>query len=115
MMNDGDGLAEWKPLVDDTAIDVVTNTGAKETIPYLEKWVDLHKKLTFSKGIQSALISGKLLGRRKVTVVPKSLRSSIFRVGSYSGVFPLQHYYYIYRDHAGGEIDKSRRLEIEIK
>ena len=115
VINDNDGLAEWKPLVDDSAIDVVTTSGAKETIPYLEKWVDLKKKLTFSRGIQSALVSGKLFGRRKLTVAPKSLRNAHFSVGSYSGIFPLQHYYYVYRDRAGGEIDKGRRLEIEIK
>ena len=115
LINDNDGLAEWKPLVDDSAIEVVTTSGAKETIPYLEKWVDLKKKLTFSRGIQSALVSGKLFGRRKLTVAPKSLRNAYFSVGSYSGIFPLQHYYYVYRDRAGGEIDKSRRLEIEIK
>ena len=115
LINDNDGLAEWKPLVDDTAIDVVTTSGAKESIPYLEKWVDLRKKLTFSRGIQSAFASGKLFGRRKLTIGPKSLRNAYFTIGSYSGIFPLQHHFYHYRDRSGGKIDKSRRLEIEIK
>ena len=111
----GDGLAQWKPIVDDTAIEVVTSSRAKETIPYLEKWTDLKKNLTFSRGIESALTSGKLLGRRKILVAPKSLRDCGLQVGSYSGVFPFQHYRYYYQDRAGGEIDKNRCLEIEIK
>ena len=114
-VKEGDGLVQWKPIVDDTAIEVVTSSRAKETIPYLEKWIDLKKNLTFSRGIESALTSGKLFGRRKVTVAPKSLRDCGLHVGSYSGVFPFQHYRYYYQDRAGGEIDKNRRLEIEIK
>ena len=114
-VKEGDGLAQWKPIVDDTAIEVVTSSRAKETIPYLEKWTDLKKNLTFSRGIESALTSGKLLGRRKILVAPKSLRDCGLQVGSYSGVFPFQHYRYYYQDRAGGEIDKNRRLEIEIK
>lgn len=114
-VKDGDGLAQWESIVDDTALDVVSSSGAKERIPYLEKWIDAKKKLSFSKGIQSALTTGKLLGRRKLTVAPKSLRDSAFHVGSYSGVFPFQHYRYYYQDREGGEIDKNRRLEIEIK
>jgi hypothetical protein len=114
-VKEGDGLKEWEPIVDDTAIEVVTSSRAKETIPYLEKWVDLKKNLTFSRGIESALTSGKLFGRRKILVAPKSLRDCGLSVGSYSGVFPFQHYRYYYQDRAGGEIDKNRRLEIEIK
>lgn len=114
-IKEGDGLAEWEPIVDDTSIEVVSSSRAKETIPYLEKWVDLKKKLTFSRGIESAVTSGKLLGRREMTVAPKSMRNSSMQVGSYSGVFPFQHYRYYYQDKAGGEIDKNRRLEIEIK
>jgi len=114
-VKEGDGLAEWEPIVDDTSIEVVSSSRAKETIPYLKKWVDLKKELTFSRGIESAVTSGKLLGRREMTVAPKSIRNSSMQVGSYSGVFPFQHYRYYYQDKAGGEIDKSRRLEIEIK
>jgi hypothetical protein len=114
-VKEGDGLKEWEPIVDDTAIEVVTASRAKETIPYLGKWIDLKKSLTFSRGIESALTSGKLFGRRKVTVAPKSLRNCSLHMGSYSGVFPFQHYRYYYQDKAGGEIDKSRCLEIEIK
>ena len=114
-IKEGDGLAEWEPIVDDTSIEVVSSSRAKETIPYLEKWVDLKKKLTFSRGIESAVTSGKLLGRREMTVAPKSMRNCSMQVGSYSGVFPFQHYRYYYQDKAGGEIDKNRRLEIEIK
>ena len=114
-VKEGDGLAEWKPIVDDTAIEVVTTSRAKETIPYLEKWTDLKKKLSFSRGIESALTSGKLFGRRKISVAPKSLRNSALSVGSYSGIFPFQHYRYYYQEKTGGEIDKSSRLEIEIK
>ena len=114
-VKDGDGLSEWEPIVDDTAIEVVTTSRAKETIPYLEKWTDLKKKLSFSRGIESALTSGKLFGRRKISVAPKSLRNSALSVGSYSGVFPFQHYRYYYQEKTGGEIDKNSRLEIEIK
>ena len=114
-VKEGDGFKEWESIVGDTAIEVVTASRAKETIPYLKKWVDLKKDLTFSRGIESALTSGKLFGRRKMTVAPKSLRDSGLSVGSYSGVFPFQHYRYYYQDRAGGEIDKNRRLEIEIK
>ena len=114
-VKDGDGLVEWKPIVDDTAIEVVTTSRSKETIPYLEKWTDLKKKLSFSRGIESALTSGKLFGRRKISVAPKSLRNSALSVGSYSGVFPFQHYRYYYQEKTGGEIDKGSRLEIEIK
>ena len=73
------------------------------------------EKVDFLKGIESAVTSGKLLGRREMTVAPKSMRNSSMQVGSYSGVFPFQHYRYYYQDKAGGEIDKNRRLEIEIK
>ena len=114
-VKDGDGLVEWKPIVDDTAIEVVTTSRSKETIPYLEKWTDLKKRLSFSRGIESALTSGKLFGRRKISVAPKSLRNSALSVGSYSGVFPFQHYRYYYQEKTGGEIDKGSRLEIEIK
>ncbi len=86
-----------------------------ETLSYLEQWTEMRKKLTFYKGIQSGIVSGKLLGRRKVTVAPKSLRNAYFSVGSYSGVFPFQHYHFYLRDREGGKIDKSGRLEIEIK
>ena len=115
VIKDNDGLEQWKPLVDDSAIEVVTTAGARETIPFLEKWDVLRKKLTFTRGIQSAFVSGKVFGRRKITLAPKTMRHAYFTVGSYSGIFPLQHHYYHYRDQAGGEIDKSRRLEIEIK
>tara|TARA_Y100000588_G_scaffold374520_1_gene449646 strand:- start:109 stop:1254 length:1146 start_codon:yes stop_codon:yes gene_type:complete len=115
LMKDGDGPEQWKEFVDETAIEVKTKAGTRETIPYLEKWVDLKKKLTYHKGIESAFVSGKVFGKRKITIGPKSLRNSVFTVGSYSGVFPLQHHHYILRDLSGGEIDKGRRLEIEIK
>jgi hypothetical protein len=115
LMKDGDGPKQWKKFVDETAIEVKTKTGARETIPYLEKWDDLKKKLTYHKGIETAFVSGKVFGKRKITIGPKSLRNSLFTVGSYSGVFPLQHHYYILRDLSGGEIDKGRRLEVEIK
>ena len=114
-VKDGEGLADWEPLVEDTAIEVVTASRAKERIPYLEKWVDLKKKLTFEKGIESALTSGKLLGRRKMEVSSKSLRNSALKVGSYSGVFPFQFHRYYYQHSQGGEIDKGSCLEIEIK
>jgi len=114
-VKEGHGLAEWEPIVDDTAIDVVSVSGAKETIPYLEKWVDLKKRLSFSKGIESAVTSGKLFGRREMTIAPKSLRNSSMQVGSYTAVFPFQYHRYYYQDKSGGEIDKNRRLEIEIK
>lgn len=115
LMKDGDGPEQWKEFVDETAIEVKTKTGARETIPYLEKWDDLKKKLTYHRGIESAFVSGKVYGKRKITIGPKSLRNSVFTVGSYSGVFPLQHHYYILRDLSGGEIDKGRRLEVKIK
>ena len=115
LMKDGDGPEQWKVFLDETAIEVKTKTGARETIPYLEKWDDLKKKLTYHRGIESAFVSGKVYGKRKITIGPKSLRNSVFTVGSYSGVFPLQHHYYILRDLSGGEIDKGRRLEVEIK
>jgi hypothetical protein len=115
LMKDGDGPEQWKEFLDETAIEVKTKTGARETIPYLEKWDDLKKKLTYHRGIESAFVSGKVFGKRKITIGPKSLRNSVFTVGSYSGVFPLQHHYYILRDLSGGEIDKGRRLEVEIK
>jgi hypothetical protein len=115
LMKDGDGPEQWKEFVDETAIEVKTKTGARETIPYLEKWDDLKKKLTYHRGIESAFVSGEIFGKRKITIGPKSLRNSLFTVGSYSGVFPLQHHYYILRDLSGGEIDKGRRLEVEIK
>jgi hypothetical protein len=114
-IKEGEGLTDWEPIVDDTSIEVVSSSGAKETIPYLEKWIDLKKKLSFSKGIDSAVTSGKLFGRREMTVAPKSLRNSSMQVGSYSAVFPFQHHRYYYQDKSGGEIDKNRRMEIEIK
>ena len=114
-MKDGDGPEQWKEFLDETAIEVKTKTGARETIPYLEKWDDLKKKLTYHRGIESAFVSGKVYGKRKITIGPKSLRNSVFTVGSYSGVFPLQHHDYILRDLSGGEIDKGRRLEVGIK
>jgi hypothetical protein len=115
LMKDGDGPEQWKEFLDETAIEVKTKAGAMETIPYLEKWDDLKKDLTYHKGIESAFVSGKVFGKRKITIGPKSLRNSLFTVGSYSGVFPLQHHYYILRDLSGGEIDKGRRLEVGIK
>ncbi len=115
LMKDGDGPEQWKEFSGETAIEVKTKTGARETIPYLEKWDDLKKNLTYHRGIESAFVSGKVYGKRKITIGPKSLRNSVFTVGSYSGVFPLQHHYYILRDLSGGEIDKGRRLEVGIK
>lgn len=114
-VKDGDGLAEWKPIVGDTKLQVVTTSRARETLPYLEKWDDMKKKLTFHRGIQSALVSGKLFGARKFSIAPKSLRNAHFYVGSYSGVYPFRHYYFTLRDMQGGEIDKIRRLEIAVK
>ena len=115
LMKDGDGPEQWEEFLGETAIEVKTKAGARETIPYLEKWVDLKKKLTYHRGIETAFVSGKVYGKRKITIGPKSLRNSVFTVGSYSGVFPLQHHYYILRDLSGGEIDKGRRLEVGIK
>jgi hypothetical protein len=115
LMKDGDGPEQWKEFLDETAIEVKTKSGARETISYLEKWDDLKKNLTYHRGIESAFVSGKVYGKRKITIGPKSLRNSVFTVGSYSGVFPLQHHYYILRDLSGGEIDKARRLEVAIK
>lgn len=114
-VKDGDGLAEWKPIVGDTKLQVVTATRARETLPYLEKWDDLKKKYTYHKGIQNATVSGKLFGARKFSIGPKSLRNAHFYVGSYSGVFPFRHYYFTLRDQQGGKIDKFRRLEIAVK
>ncbi|WP_375211483.1 hypothetical protein [Hyphococcus sp.] len=46
----------------------------------------------------------------------RSFRDLRFTMAHYSGVFPFQDYHFVYEDSKnGGEIDRGRRLEIEIR
>ncbi|MBG31428.1 MAG: hypothetical protein CMI31_15735 [Opitutae bacterium] len=108
---------DWTPIVDDTTISAIpANARQAVDLPYLEKWADLQKKGIYPREIQQAELHGKLFGKRKVTLASRSFRDLRFRLAHYTGVFPFQDYHFIYGDSRnGGEIDRGRRLEIEIR
>ncbi len=83
---------------------------------YLQKWTTLKEKGLYPSEIQEVELHGKLFGKRKVSLASKSFRDLRITMGSYAGIYPFQEYHFIYKDNrTGGEIDRARRLEIEIR
>jgi len=108
---------DWTPVVGDTTLSVVPSKGGRAVdLSYLDKWEDIKKKTGISRDIQEAELHGKLFGKRKVSLASKSFRDLRFMIMRYVGVFPFQPYHLVLEDSkTGGEIDRSRRLEIEIR
>ena len=108
---------DWTPIVGDTTISAIPiNARQAVDLPYLEKWTDLQKQGIYPRRIQEAKLHGKLFGKRKVSLASRSFRDLRFTMAHYSGVFPFQDYHFVYEDSKnGGEIDRGRRLEIEIR
>ncbi|MFP6854907.1 MAG: hypothetical protein VB980_03925 [Opitutales bacterium] len=116
-VNDEWGPADWTPLVGDTTL-AATPAGSRRAVelPYLEKWEKLKEKGIYPNKIEAASLYGTLFGKRKVSLAPKSFRDAKLFMSHYSGIFPFQDYHFVYEDsRTGGEIDRGRRLEIEIR
>ena len=116
-VQDGWQAPDWTPLVGDSTLSAVPLNGRRAVdLPYLEKWLDLKEKTGVYRDIQEAELHGKLFGKRKVSLASKSFRDLRFMIMHYTGIFPFQPYHFVYEDKkTGGEIDRGRRLEIEIR
>ncbi|MFP6901287.1 MAG: hypothetical protein VCA36_10110 [Opitutales bacterium] len=108
---------DWTPVIGDTTISAVSPKGGRAVdLSYLEKWDDLKKMTGIWRDIREAELHGKLFGKRKVSLASKSFRDLRFMLMHYGAVFPFQAYHFVYEDsRTGGEIDRGRRLEIEIR